>query len=274
MTDESRAEEHPDLTDDLSLALSLADAADAISIDRFRALDLVVTSKPDRTPVTDADRAVEQAIRDRLALARPDDGILGEEFGTVDGTTLGVHRQWIIDPIDGTANFLRGVPIWGTLIALAIDGRPVVGVVSAPALSQRWWAARGHGAYAAAHGAAPRRLRVSGVSALGDAVLSYNSLPGWDDAGRLEPLIDLTRSVWRARAIGDMWSYMLVAEGAIDIAGEFDLQPYDMAALQPIVEEAGGRFTSVDGDDGPWHGSALATNGVLHEEVLRSLRAR
>jgi histidinol-phosphatase len=274
VTHDSPALEHPDLTDDLSLALSLADAADAISIDRFRALDLVVTSKPDRTPVTDADRAVEQAIRDRLATERPDDGILGEEFGTVDGTALGVHRQWIIDPIDGTANFLRGVPIWGTLIALAIDGRPVVGVVSAPALSQRWWAARGLGAHARAHGAEPRRLRVSGVSALGDAVLSYNSLPGWDDAGRLEPLIDLTRAVWRARAIGDMWSYMLVAEGAIDIAGEFDLQPYDMAALQPIIEEAGGRFSSVDGDEGPWHGSALATNGVLHDQVLQSLRAR
>jgi histidinol-phosphatase len=274
VTDDSRADKHPDFTDDLNLAISLADAADAISIDRFRALDLVVTSKPDRTPVTDADRAVEQAIRDRLAAERPDDGILGEEFGALEGTAQGVHRQWIIDPIDGTANFLRGVPIWGTLIALAIDGRPVVGVVSAPALSQRWWAARGLGAHAAAQGGEPRRLRVSGVSALGDAVLSYNSLPGWDDAGRLEPLIDLTRSVWRARAIGDMWSYMLVAEGAIDIAGEFDLQPYDMAALQPIVEEAGGRFTSVDGDEGPWHGSALATNGVLHDQVLRSLRAR
>jgi histidinol-phosphatase len=274
VTNDSPSPEHPDLANDLSLALALADAADAISIDRFRALDLVVTSKPDRTPVTDADRAVEQAIRDRLAAERPDDGIFGEEFGTLDGTALGANRQWIIDPIDGTANFLRGVPIWGTLIALAIDGRPVVGVVSAPALSQRWWAARGLGAHASAHGGEARRLRVSGVTALSDAVLSYNSLPGWDDAGRLEPLIDLTRAVWRARAIGDMWSYMLVAEGAIDIAGEFDLQPYDMAALQPIVEEAGGRFSSVDGEEGPWHGSALATNGVLHDEVLRSLRAR
>lgn len=274
MTADPSAPPHTDIADDLELALALADAADAISIDRFRALDLLVTSKPDRTPVTDADRAVEQAIRDRLAADRPDDGILGEEFGSAEGSTGTSHRQWIIDPIDGTANFLRGVPIWGTLIALAVDAVPVLGVVSAPALGQRWWGARGLGAFTSQRGAAARRLRVSGVSELSDAVLSYNSLPGWDDAGRLEPIIDLTRSVWRARAIGDMWSYMLVADGAIDIAGEFDLQPYDMAALQPIIEEAGGRFSSVDGDSGPWHGSALATNGHLHEEVLRRLRAR
>lgn len=262
-----------DLGDDLALALDLADRADAVSIDRYRAIDLRVTTKPDRTPVTDADQAVERAIRDRLTAERPADGILGEEYGTAAGTGAGAHRQWIIDPIDGTANFLRGVPIWGTLIALAIDGVPVVGVVSAPALGQRWWAARGHGAHTSQHGGAARALAVSGVRELADASLSYNSLPGWDDAGRLEPIIALTRSVWRARAIGDMWSYMLVAEGAIDIAGEFDLQPYDMAALQPIIEEAGGRFTSVDGEEGPWHGSALATNGLLHEEVLRRLQA-
>ncbi len=261
------------LTDDLALALDLADRADAVSIDRFRAVDLRVTTKPDRTPVTDADQAVERAIRDRLTAQRPDDGILGEEYGTAAGTGAGAHRQWIIDPIDGTANFLRGVPIWGTLIALAVDGVPVVGVVSAPALDQRWWGARGLGAHTSQRGGEPRRLAVSGVRDLVDASLSYNSLPGWDQAGRLQQIIDLTRAVWRARAIGDMWSYMLVAEGAIDIAGEFDLQPYDMAALQPIVEEAGGRFTSVDGDSGPWHGSALATNGLLHEEVLQRLHA-
>lgn len=261
-----------DLAADLSLALNLAERADAVSLARFRSVDLHVSTKPDRTPVTDADQAVERVIREGLASERPDDGILGEEYGTAVGTGAGTRRQWIIDPIDGTANFLRGVPIWGTLIALAVDRVPVVGVVSAPALGQRWWGARGLGAHAAANGAAPRRLRVSGVAALEDAVLSYNSLPGWDEAGRLEQIIGLTRSVWRARAIGDMWSYMLVAEGAIDIAGEFDLQPYDMAALQPIVEEAGGRFSSVDGEAGPWHGSALATNGLLHDEVVHRLR--
>lgn len=263
-----------DLAADLALALGLADRADAISLDRFRAIDLHVSTKPDRTPVTDADQAVERVIRDGLAAERPDDGILGEEYGTASGTGTGMHRQWIIDPIDGTANFLRGVPIWGTLIALAVDGVPVVGVVSAPALDRRWWAARGQGAHTSAGDGESRRLAVSGVASLNDAVLSYNSLPGWDDAGRLEQIIGLTRAVWRARAIGDMWSYMLVAEGAIDVAGECDLQPYDMAALQPIVEEAGGRFTSVDGEPGPWHGSALATNGILHDEVLRRLADR
>jgi len=261
--------------DDLALALRLADAADAISLPRFRSLDLVVSTKPDRTPVTDADQAVEKAIRDGLAASRAEDGILGEEYGTHEGHGAGAHRQWIIDPIDGTANFLRGVPIWGTLIGLAIDSVPVVGVVSAPALGRRWWGARGQGAWARdAADADSRRLQVSGVSELADARLSYNSLRGWDDEGRLDQLLDLTRSVWRASAIGDMWSYMLVAEGAIDIAGEFDLQPYDMAALQPIVEEAGGRFTSLDGETGPWHGSALATNGVLHDHVLQRVRSR
>lgn len=261
-----------DLAADLALALELAERADSVSFDRFRAVDLEVTTKPDRTPVTDADRAVERVIREGLAEARPEDGILGEEYGTATGTGDGARRQWIIDPIDGTANFLRGMPIWGTLIALAIDGVPVVGVVSSPALERRWWGARGLGAFVLRTGPAPetdaRPLRVSGVRDLADASISYNSLPGWDDEGRLDGLLALTRAAWRSRAIGDMWSYMLVAEGVIDVAGEFDLQPYDMAALQPIIEEAGGRFSSVDGESGPWHGSALATNGHLHDAVL------
>jgi histidinol-phosphatase len=250
--------------DDLSLALALAAEADLVSLDRYESLDLVVTTKPDRTPVTDADQAVERLIRERIESARPLDSILGEEYGG----DRAPGRQWIIDPIDGTANFMRGVPIWGTLIALAIDGVPVVGVVSSPALGKRWWAAKGHGAWGAATGATPRPLAVSGVTDLADASLSYNSLQGWDAEGELDAVVALSRSVWRSRAIGDMWSYMLLAEGAIDIVGEFDLKPYDMAALIPIIEEAGGRFTSVAGADGPWHGSALATNGALHEAVL------
>ncbi|RZS59394.1 histidinol-phosphatase [Microcella putealis] len=278
MTDSPSARPAPDAVSaaefaaDLELALRLADAADAVSIDRYRALDLAVSTKPDRTPVTDADQAVERAIRELLGAERPDDHILGEEYSEGADRTRREGRQWIIDPIDGTANFLRGVPIWGTLIALAVDGVPVVGVVSSPALERRWWAARGEGAWTTRTlglaGGTAARLRVSGVTELADAVVSYNSLPGWADAGRLDEMIALARGAWRARAVGDMWSYMLVAEGAIDVAGEFDLQPYDMAALQPIIEEAGGRFTSVDGDEGPWHGSALATNGLLHDAVL------
>ena len=254
------------LAADLAFAQELADIADTISAERFRSLDLEVTTKPDRTPVTDADRAVEQAIRARLAAERSDDSILGEEFGT-EGDSA---RQGIIDPIDGTAGFLRGVPVWSTLIALAVDGVPVVGVVSAPALGKRWWAATGSGAWVRdADG--ERSIRVSGVSQLADASISYNSIQQWDAHGHLDQLVALTRKVWRTRAYGDMWSYMMLAEGLIDVAGEYDLQPYDMAALVPIVEEAGGRFTSMTGEPGPWHGSALATNSLLHDVVLATL---
>lgn len=277
------------LDDDLALALALADLADAVSLSRFRAVDLDINTKPDRSFVTEADLAVERAIRDRLATERPADGIFGEEFGA-EGDSA---RQWIIDPIDGTANFLRGVPVWGSLISLAIDGVPVVGVASAPAMGRRWWAATGMGAWTISSAAelgesaaedagearsetdAPsgmyataRRLRVSGVEQLSDAALSFQSIAQWRDAGYLDQLLDLAGRVWRDRAYGDLWSYMLLAEGLIDITGEFDVKPYDLAALVPIVEEAGGRFTSITGEPGPWHGSALATNGRLHDSVL------
>jgi histidinol-phosphatase len=280
------------LTSDLALALELAELADAVSIGRFRAIDLDVQTKPDRSPVTEADLAVERAIRDRLATARPGDGILGEEFGTEGEGS----RQWIIDPIDGTANFLRGVPVWGTLVSLAIDGVPVIGVASAPAMGRRWWGATGLGAWtttsAAEAGASDavttdagageaaggdasvpgaRRLQVSGVASLADASLSFQSLAQWRDAGYLDRLLSLSERVWRDRAYGDLWSYMLLAEGLIDITGEFDVKPYDLAALIPIVEEAGGRFTAITGEPGPWHGSALATNGALHDAVLAAL---
>jgi histidinol-phosphatase len=258
-----------DLRADLDLARSLADTADAISLERFRAADLHIETKADHTAVTDADRAVEHALRERLAVERPDDTFLGEESTAEAGTTARSegHRQWVIDPIDGTANFLRGVPVWATLIALAVDGVPTIGVVSAPALGRRWWAGTGLGAHSD-----EGPLRVSGIADLADASVSYNSLQQWDDDGRLDALLRLSRSVWRTRAYGDMWSYMMVAEGVIDVAGEPDLKPWDMAALVPIVQEAGGRFTSLDGEPGPWHGSALATNGPLHEAVVRALR--
>jgi histidinol-phosphatase len=253
------------LADDLAVALVLAAEADLVAIDRYRAQDLEVQLKPDRTQVTDADTRVERIIREHLADARPDDAVLGEEFGT-EGSS---NRQWIIDPIDGTSNFVRGVPIWGALIALVIDGVPEVGVVSAPALGRRWWAATGHGSWLQQHGGEPRRLRVSGIADLADATLSYNSIKHWDQYGRLDQLIALSREVGRTRAFGDLWSYMLLAEGAIDIAGEFDVKPWDIAALVPIVREAGGRITDADGADAVDTLSVLATNGVLHDEVLR-----
>ena len=209
----------------------------------------MVSTKPDNTPVTDADQAVERIIRKTIEASRPTDHIFGEEMGSSSsepGPQSG--RQWIIDPIDGTAGFSRGIPIWGTLIALAMDGKPVVGVVSAPALGQRWWGGKGVGAWTQRSGdKEATALAVSNVQNLSDATFSYNSMVGWLDDGRAQALTSLVQSVWRARAIGDFWAYMLVAEGALDIAGEADLQPYDMAALVPIVEEAGGRFSSLDG---------------------------
>ncbi|MGO3886039.1 MAG: inositol monophosphatase family protein [Mycetocola sp.] len=255
----------PSLADDLTLAHALADRADAISAARFHSRDLQVSTKPDRSYVTDADLAVEKAIRDHLAAERPTDGILGEEFGT-EGST---QRQWIIDPIDGTANFLRGVPNWATLISLAVDGVPQLGVVSAPGFSQRWWAATGSGAWTqTTSDPAPRPLRVSGVASLDDASISFQSIAQWDEAGRLDQLTKLTRTVWRDRAYGDMWSYMLLAEGVLDAVSEFDVKEYDLAALVPIVREAGGRFTDVDGQDSISTRSSLASNGLLHNELL------
>jgi histidinol-phosphatase len=256
------------LADDLAVALVLAAEADLIALDRYRAQDLDVQLKPDRSQVTDADTRVERIIREHLAEARPDDSIVGEEFGS-EGSS---NRQWIIDPIDGTSNFVRGVPIWGALISLVIDGVPEVGVVSAPALGRRWWAATGHGAWLQQDGGEPRRLRVSGIADLAAASLSYNSLKHWDQYGRLDQLIELSRAVDRTRAFGDLWSYMLLAEGAIDIAGEFDVKPWDIAALVPIVREAGGRVTDADGTDALDTLSVIATNGPLHDAVLGYLR--
>ncbi|MCQ4363613.1 histidinol-phosphatase [Mycobacterium gordonae] len=253
---------------DLQFALALADQADEVTRARFGALDLRVDTKPDLTPVTDADQAVESQLREAIAGGRPGDSVLGEEFG---GTTSWHGRQWIIDPIDGTKNFVRGVPVWASLIALLDDGVPVVGVVSAPALHRRWWAARGQGAFASVAGAAPRRLSVSAVAQLDSASLSFSSLTGWADIGLRGHFIELTDAVWRVRAYGDFLSYCLLAEGAVDIAAEPEVSVWDLAALDVLVHEAGGRFTSLDGTVGPHGGSAVATNGLLHDEVLQRL---
>lgn len=255
---------------DLDLALALADIADRISLARFRATDLIVETKPDLTPVTEADRAVEQALRAELARVRPEDGILGEEFG-IDGSA---HRRWVLDPIDGTKNYVRGVPVWATLIGLMVDENVIVGVVSAPALSRRWWAATGQGAWATDPSTTgPRRLRSSGVGALADASFSFSDPVGWAERGAQEGLRTLLSNTWRQRAYGDFWSHMLVAEGAVDVAAEPQLETYDMAALIPIIEEAGGRITSYTGGSALGGGSAVTTNGLLHDQVLAVLTA-
>ncbi|HCX84126.1 MAG TPA: histidinol phosphatase [Micrococcales bacterium] len=254
---------------DLALALEVADALDALTSARFGALDLRVEAKPDATPVSDADTAAERIAREHLAVARPADSLLGEEYG---GEVARTGRQWVIDPIDGTKNFVRGVPVWASLVALVDDGVARVGVVSAPALGRRWWAAHGSGAWRSVAGGAPQRLAVSAVADLADASVSYASLDGWRDRDLLPVFLDLLGSVWRTRAFGDFWSYVLLAEGSVDVATEPELALHDMAALVPIVQEAGGRFTSLAGVDGPFGGDALATNGLLHAEVLARLR--
>jgi len=252
---------------DLELALRLADAADSESLPRFDASDLKISTKADRSHVTDADLATERALRALLAQERPSDGIFGEEFG-VEGDS---PRQWIIDPIDGTANFMRGVPLWGTMIALAVDGVPVVGVVSMPALGRRWWASTGAGAWTATH-QGPRRLETSSVASVEDAAVSFQSITQWADAGHLPALLRVADRVWRDRAYGDVYSYMLLAEGRLEMVAEFDVKEYDIAAAVPIVREAGGVFTSFDGTDSISDRSALASNGILHEDFLSLTR--
>jgi histidinol-phosphatase len=257
---------------DLSLALALADAADAVSLPRFGSLGLRVETKPDHTPVSDADTGTERAIRSLLERRRPHDAVVGEEFGESGGAG---PRRWIIDPIDGTKNYVRGVPVWATLIALMEADEVYVGVVSAPALGRRWWASRGQGAWSSVFGGEPRHLHVSGVTALADASIAYSSLHGWDQApGGREGLLALERQVWRTRGYGDFWQHAMVAEGAVDAAAEPEVSLWDLAAVAVLVEEAGGRFTDLRGRRGPDGGSALSSNGLLHEPVLATLSGR
>lgn len=255
-------------TDDLRLAHMLADDADALSMERFRAVDLEVSTKPDMTFVTDADQRVERAIRRTLRSARTRDSVLGEEGGEQPGSTDADDRRWIVDPIDGTANYVRGVPVWATLIALADGDEVVVACVSAPALGRRWWASKGGGAFTGKSLMNARECHVSRVDDLDDASFAYASLTGWEDIDKLDPVLALMRRCWRTRGFGDFWSYMLLAEGAVDIAAEPELAVWDMAALDVIVREAGGTFTALDGTPGPWGGNALATNTRLHDAAM------
>ena len=265
------------LAQDLELALKLADLADAISLKRYQANDLIVETKPDLSPVTDADKAVENAIRGELASARSADLIVGEEFGRPDSLDLenlpDGKRYWVIDPIDGTKNFLRGVPTWATLIGLCDSkGEVIVGVVSAPALSRRWHATIGGGAYVThdlKSGSVTKKISVSKVSQLADASISYSDLIGWGNSK--EKFIGLQEKIWRTRGIGDFWSHMLVAEGAVDLSVEPQLALWDMAALEIIVREAGGRFTNTSGKAGVHGGSAVSSNGLLHEAFLNEV---
>jgi histidinol-phosphatase len=253
--------------DDLRFAHVLADAADDITTKRFRALDLRVETKPDLTPVSDADQATEDSLRNILRRSRPRDAVLGEESGL----TGSGPRRWVIDPIDATKNYVRGVPVWATLIGLMDGDEVVVGVVTAPALGKRWWAAAGGGSWTGKSLTKASRCRVSQVSKLSDASFSYSGIGGWDAAGRLAGFLALSRSVWRTRAFGDFWSHMLVAEGAVDVSAEPEVSLWDLAALQVIVQEAGGRFTSLAGVATPDGGSVVCTNGLLHGEVLALL---
>jgi histidinol-phosphatase len=238
---------------DLAFALRLADAADALTMPRFRAADLHVDTKPDLTPVTDADRAVERALRELVAAERPGEGVYGEEEGDDGGET-----RWIVDPIDGTRNFLRGIPVWATLVALEREGHVVCGVASAPALGRRWWAAAGEGA---------RRdgepIRVSAVGALADATVSCSHAR---DLAAVEP------RVWHARGLGDFWQHVLVAEGSVDAAADASLALWDYAAVALIVEEAGGRTTGMDGERPRPGEQVVSSNGLVHDELLAAIR--
>ncbi|RKS71409.1 histidinol-phosphatase [Motilibacter peucedani] len=251
--------------DDLALALRLADAADTITVRRFGALDLQVEAKPDSSPVSDADTATERELRTLLARERPADAFHGEEFADT-GTG---PRRWIVDPVDGTKNYVRGVPVWATLVALEHEGRIVVSAVSAPALGRRWWASEGGGAWTATADG-PRRLAVSRVARLADASVSWSDLAEWGP--RRDAWLGVLDSAWRSRGYGDFWSYALLAEGVVDVAAEPVVELYDLAALDLLVREAGGTFTDLAGRPGPGGGSALATNGLLHDEVLRALQ--
>ncbi|WP_153505680.1 histidinol-phosphatase [Cumulibacter manganitolerans] len=254
-------------SEDVRLAHVIADQVDALTMAKFRSMDFTVESKPDLTPVTDVDRGAEDLVRALLGRHRSRDAVLGEEGGETGHSS----RKWVIDPIDGTKNFVRGVPVWATLIGLMDGDQVVASVVSAPALQRRWWASKGNGAWTGRSLSQGKRISVSKVDALEDASLSYSSLNGWADRGQFEQFLRLTVSCWRSRAYGDFWSYMLLAEGAVDIAAEPDLEPWDLAALIPIVTEAGGRFTGVRGGDPMAERCAVATNGALHERVLEAL---
>lgn len=253
----------PRMNADLQLALGLADAADAITLRHFQSATLSVRTKIDMTPVSEADEAVERMIRERLQRERPDDGIVGEEFGT----SGSAERRWIIDPIDATKNYVRRIAVYATLIGLEEHGRIVAGVVSAPAMGRRWWASTGDGAFCNG-----RRLHASKIASIEESCLTYDSVTDFDVHGGTDAFLALARRCARSRGFGDFWAHMLVAEGAVEIAIEPAVAQWDMAPVQIIVEEAGGRFSDLRGNARIDGGSALSTNGLVHDTVLEMFR--
>lgn len=243
---------------DLEFALALADAADAVTLPRFRALDLRVETKPDLTPVSEADRAAEEAVRALVESSGRGDGVLGEEFGDAAGSS---GARWIVDPIDGTTSYVRGVPVWATLLALERDGVVVCSVVSAPALGRRWWAVRGGGCFA--DGAECRVSRVARVEDCAVSCTSARRMPaGWGE---------LVRRAWSNRGLGDFWQHCLVAEGAVDVGCDAVMNLWDYAPVQLLVEEAGGRCTTFDGGPPREGESFVSTNALLHDEIVELL---
>ncbi|MGB5952974.1 MAG: inositol monophosphatase family protein [Ornithinimicrobium sp.] len=253
--------------DDLRLAHVLADTVEQYTTSLFHSADLEITAKDDGSLVTQADLHTEELLRSQLLRTRPRDMVQGEEMPTT-GTG---ERRWILDPIDGTNNFIRGVPVWATLIGLVVDGEPVLGLVSAPALQRRWWAASGSGAWTGRSLSQARRIHVSDTSLIEHASLSYASLDAWWHHPQRAGFLDLARCCWRTRGYGDFWTHCLVAEGAVDVGIDPALAVHDMAALAPIVTEAGGLFTDLKGQEGPFGDSALSSNGVLHDAALAAL---
>jgi histidinol-phosphatase len=255
-------------SEDLDLAIRLADIADEITLPYFERRNFTSSRKVDHSEVTQADQETENVLAAEIGRARPQHGFFGEEFG--EAGSSGSNLTWIIDPIDGTSNFTRGVPVWATLIALVDRTQgPILGVVSAPALSRRWWALRSHGSFVNG-----RPIRVSDIAEIGRAQISITFNKGWDDLGLTPNLVDLQQRCYRARGFGDFWQHMLVAEGAIDIAIDaIGLAPYDNAAVQIVVEEAGGLHTDRLGQRDFTRNSAVSSNGSLHRTVIEALRS-
>jgi histidinol-phosphatase len=253
----------------LDVAHAACDEADELALRHFRR-DLHIETKPDRTFVTEADTAIEARIRERLLAAFPDHGLVGEEYGVEAGEA---SVRWYIDPIDGTHNFIRGVPLFGTLLGVERDGELQAAVISAPALGERWWGHRGGGAWARGRDGDTRRIGVSGVTTLADAQILYGSRRDLVESGLAPGLDALLDDAWRERGFGDFWGYTLLAEGAAEAMVEVGLKSWDAAAPFLLVEEAGGRATDFEGRRAVDSGTFLATNGRLHDEIRMRLTA-